>query len=280
MEHNKMKKFLSKIISPFSSAFKQKSAFVYYGENLDFTRIPLIDYVIVEPKNIDTRAQGFEEVKENIYAYVSVCEVSKDDKNYHMVKEDWIVGKNPMWNSDIIDIRNEEYKKFLFKEVIDPIFDAGFKNIFFDTLDSYQKICKTLHKRINIESEVANFINTVHEKYPDAKIVVNRGFEIIDTIYSSIDAVLFESYHFGLGTGVQTYKAVSEADKLWLDSKLAKIKSYGLPIISVDYLPENELDAHADEAIEAIRDNNMIPYVGNKELNIYGRSICKVPKKR
>ena len=275
-----MKKFLSKIISPFSNAFKQKSAFVYYGENLDFTRIPLIDYVIVEPKNIDTRAQGFEAVKDNLYAYVSVCEVSKDDPKHSMVKEDWIVGKNPMWNSDIVDIRNEEYKAFLFKEVIDPIFDAGFKNIFFDTLDSYQKICKTLHKRINIEQEVANFINLVHEKYPDAKIIVNRGFEIIDTIYSSIDAVLFESYHFGLGTGVQTYKAVSEADKLWLDNKLAKIKSYGLPIISVDYLPENEIEAHADEAIEVIRDNNMIPYVGNKELNIYGRSICKVPKKR
>ena len=275
-----MKKFLSKIISPFSGAFKQKSAFVYYGENLDFTRIPLIDYVIVEPNNIDTKAQGFAEVKDNLYAYVSVCEVSKDDKNYHLVKEDWIAGTNPMWNSDIVDIRSPEYKEFLFKEVIDPIFDAGFKNIFFDTLDSYQKICKTLHKRINIENEVANFINLVHDKYPDAKIVVNRGFEIIDTIYSSIDAVLFESYHFGLGTGVQTYKAVSEADKLWLDGKLAKIKSYGLPIISVDYLPENELDAHADEAIEAIRDNNMIPYVGNKELNIYGRSVCKVPKKR
>ena len=279
-EHNKMKNFLSKIISPFSGAFKQKSAFVYYGEDLDFTKVSMIDYIIVEPKNIDTNKQGFKEIKKNLYAYVSLCEVSKDDKNYHMVQEDWVVGKNPLWNSDIVDIRNEEYREFLFKEVIDPIFAAGFENIFFDTLDSYQKICKTLHKRINIENEVANFINLVHEKYPNAKIIVNRGFEIIDSIYSSIDAVLFESYHFGLGTGVQTYKAVSQADKLWLDNKLAKVKSYGLPIISVDYLPENEIEDHADEAIEAIRDKGMIPYVGNKELNIYGRSVCKVPKKR
>ena len=275
-----MKNFLSKIISPFSGAFKQKSAFVYYGEDLDFTKVSMIDYIIVEPKNIDTNKQGFKEIKKNLYAYVSLCEVSKDDKNYHMVQEDWVVGKNPLWNSDIVDIRNEEYREFLFKEVIDPIFAAGFENIFFDTLDSYQKICKTLHKRINIENEVANFINLVHEKYPNAKIIVNRGFEIIDSIYSSIDAVLFESYHFGLGTGVQTYKAVSQADKLWLDNKLAKVKSYGLPIISVDYLPENEIEDHADEAIEAIRDKGMIPYVGNKELNIYGRSVCKVPKKR
>jgi uncharacterized protein (TIGR01370 family) len=265
----------SKLISPFSNKFKKKSAIVYYGENLDYSRVKMHNYIIVQPTKIDTSSPNFKNSKKNMYAYVSLCEISKDVKEYEQIDPEWIVGRNPKWNSDIIDIRYEEYKEFLFREYIDPIIESGFENLFFDTLDSYQMICKTLHKRVKIEQEVANFINIVHEKYPKVKIIINRGFEIIDTIYDSIEAVLFESYYFGLGEGIETYKRVSQADREWLDSKLNRVKSYGLPIISVDYLSESDIDEKAQEAINVIISKGMIPYVSNKDLNVYGRTCMK-----
>jgi len=265
----------SKLISPFSNKFKKKSAIIYYGDNLDYNQVMMHHYIIVQPSKIDTSSQNFQDTKSNMYAYVSLCEISKDVEEYEKIKPEWIVGRNTKWNNDILDIRHQEYKEFLFREYIDPIIESGFENLFFDTLDSYQMICKTLHKRVKIEQEVVNFINLVHEKYPNVKIVINRGFEIIDSVYDSIEAVLFESYYFGLGEGVQTYKKVSVADREWLDSKLNRVKSYGLPIIAVDYLSESDIDEMAQEAVEVIMDKGMIPFVSNKDLNIYGRTCMK-----
>ncbi len=252
-------------------ALSDKSAILYYGENISYPMVGIHDYIIVQPSHTTTSTHGFSLYRDKMYAYVSIGEMAENDKDFKKIKDEWILSENRTWNSAVLDIKNPKYHDFLFKEMIDPLLKKGFKNFFFDTLDSYQIVAKTKKERAIYEKELANFINTFHAKYPDAKLIINRGFEIIDSVHQSVEAVLFESYYFGLGGGTTPYRIVSKKDRAWLDIYINKIKSYNLDIIVVDYLEEKDMD-RADVAIELIKENGMIPFVSNRDLNIYGNS--------
>jgi len=259
------------LVSKIKNIFSPKSALVYYGQDLEYSEVSKHNYVLVQADYIDTNKPNFIKYKNKMYAYVSICEISPQIKEYEKVQDTWIVAKNSEWNSLVLDIKNKEYQKFIFNEIIDKRIALGFENFFFDTLDSYQLASSSNAQRESYKRALIEFINIFHKKYPKAKLIINRGFELIDSIYNSIDAVLFESYYFGLGSGETPYRRVSEEDRKWLDIHIKKIKTYSLPIIALDYLDENDMDL-ADEAIKSIQKNGMIAYVSNRDLNIYGRS--------
>lgn len=256
----------------YSSLFasNEQSATIYYGTNLSYSEVKNDEYIIVQSNHIDTTKKEFSQYRDKMYAYVSVCEISKDVKEYAKVKKEWIIAKNNEWESEVLDIKKLEYRNFLFEEIIEPIKALGFKNFFFDTLDSYQLACKTDKERKAYEKKLALFINEFHERYPESKLIINRGFEIIDEVYMSIEAVLFESYCFGLGSTNEPYKRVSDGDREWLHIYIDKIQEYDLPVIALDYLDTANFDK-AEEAIKMIRKNDMIPYISNRNLDIYGR---------
>ncbi|RLA79890.1 MAG: hypothetical protein DRG78_12035, partial [Epsilonproteobacteria bacterium] len=207
------------ISSVLFGALNDKSAIVYYGKKISYPMVGIHDYIIVQPNHIETSSHGFSIYKDKIYAYVSIGEMAKTVKEYSQIKEEWKIAKNDNWNSTVLDISNPKYHQFLFDKVIEPLLASGYKHFFFDTLDSYQIAASTQQERVIYEIELANFINKFHEKYPNAKLIINRGFEVIDKVHDSIEAVLFESYYSGIGPN-NTYKNISSADRKWLDIHL------------------------------------------------------------
>ena len=253
------------------ASLQDKSAILYYGEHISYPMVGIHDYIIVQPDNINTHSHGFSVYKDKMYAYVSIGEIDKDTKEYSQIDKAWILTENKAWNSEVMDIRDPHYQEFLFKKMIEPQIDKGFQNFFFDTLDSYQLAAKTKEDRAVYENALASFINRFHEKYPHSKLVVNRGFEIMDKIHNSLQAVLFESYYHGIENKKLGYETVSADERNWLDKQIKKAKEYGLDIIAVDYLPYNEMNK-ADELVQKIKKQGFIPYVSDRDLNIYGRS--------
>ncbi|MBU1990308.1 endo alpha-1,4 polygalactosaminidase [bacterium] len=247
-------------------ALNDKSAILYYGEDISYPMVGIHDYIIVQPDKINTSTHGFSIYKDKMYAYISIGEISPNTKEYKNIHPSWVLTENKLWNSKVLDINNKKYQEFLLSEMIKPRIEQGFRNFFFDTLDSYQLHARTLHDRQAYETALAEFIHVFHTRFPHARLIINRGFEIIDKVHDSLEAVLFESYHFGLGG-----KKVSASDKRWLDTHIDKIRSYGLPLISVDYL-EHQESAQADEAIKIIHSKGMIPYVATRDLDTYGKS--------
>jgi len=259
-----------------------KSAIVYYGKDISYPMVGIHDYIIVQPDHINTLRPGFQIYKDKMYAYVSIGEIDTHSRQYEEIHKEWIVAKNKHWKSDVLDIKNKEYQEFLFQKMIDPQLKRGFKNFFFDTLDSYQLYSANKQQRVENEAALAAFINRFHKRYPTSKLIVNRGFEIIDTIHDSIEAVLFESYYKGVGhTKKQPYKDVSDEDRKWFDFWLAKVRSYHKDIISVEYMSPHDiyLSSLPEKIIQKIQAHGMIPYIANKELDIYGKSSKKVIKR-
>jgi len=258
-----------------------KSAIVYYGKDISYTTVGVHDYIIVQPNHIDTAVPGFKTYKDKMYAYISIGELDKTLPEYGEIPKSWIKTDNKSWNSVVLDIQNKQYQQFLFTKMIEPEIQRGFQNFFFDTLDSYQFYSKTPEERAKSEKALASFINTFHKKYPTCKLIINRGFEMIDAIHDSIDAVLFESYYRGLGTTKQNlYKNVSAKDRKWFDYWLDKVRAYHKDIISVEYMPLNEIfSKKAEKVKKKLEKKGMIPYIANKDLTVYGNS-SKVAVKR
>jgi len=259
-------------------ALKDKSAIVYYGENISYPMVGIHDYIIVQPELINVYSHGFNIYKEKMYAYVSINEIQESIKEYQYVDESWVISENKEWGSKVLDIKNRDYQEFIFKRLIEPRMKDGFQNFFFDTLDSYQLGTKTKKEREASRKELVHFLKEFHSRYPDAKLILNRGFDVIDEVHEGIEAVLFESYYNGLG-GDTGYTTVSDGDREWLDIYLDKIKDYGIDIISLEYVDANDVESKADEIVEKVKSRGMIPYVSHRELVIYGKS-SKNPVKR
>ena len=258
-------------VSSLFAGLSDKSAMLYYGKNISYPMVGIHDYIIVQPENINTHTHGFDVYQDKIYAYVSIVEIDTSTQAFKKIDKSWIKTQNSAWKSKVLDITNKDYHAFIFKELIEPRLKQGFKHFFFDTLDSYHLYCKTKEERLRAKKSLSFFINTFHHNYPDAKLIVNRGFELIDTIHSSVEAVLFESYVYGLSGNDLHYKEVSKSDQEWLDLQINKMKEYKLNIIAVDYLDETMM-SKSDKAIAIIKAKGMIPYITDKELLSYGRS--------
>ena len=250
---------------------KPKKALVYYGREIAYEKFRECDYIILQGAYIESSRKEFLQHKKNVYAYVSVGEISREVQEYAKLKEEWVLSQNQEWQSDVLDIRAKECQEFLFEEVIEPLYKKGFENFFFDTLDSYKIFTNKSSEQKKFEESLIVFIKKFAQKYPKAKLIINRGFELIDEIHTFVEAVLFESYYFGLGDAKEPYKKVSKQDREWLDSKLAKVKYYNLPIIALDYLDEKDF-GKAEEAMQVIRKEGMIPYISNRSLDVYG--VC------
>ena len=259
------------ITSSLFGALKDKSAMVYYGKDISYSMVGIHDYIIVQPELIDVYSHGFKIYKEKMYAYVSINEIQESIKEYKYVDESWVISENREWGSKVLDIKNRDYQEFIFKRLIEPRMKDGFQNFFFDTLDSYQLGTKTEKEREASRKELIHFLKEFHTRYPDAKLILNRGFDVIDEVHEGIEAVLFESYYNGLG-GETGYKELSDGDREWLDIYLDKIKAYDINIISLEYLRADEIDSKADKIVEKIKARGMIPYISHRELVIYGKS--------
>jgi len=269
-----MRTIIYSLVFLYTSLFatlQEKSAVVYYEDKISYPMVGIHDYIIVQPELTNTHTHGFSLYNDKMYAYVSIGEIDKKIKEYQDIKQEWVVAKNDSWQSEVLDLKNKEYIEYLFSAMIQPRVNQGFTNFFFDTLDSYHLASKTQEDREANEKALVSFLKEFKRRYPNSKLVINRGFEIIDQVHDLVDAVLFESYYVGIGGDKLAYKNVDSEAREWLDIHIDKIKSYGVDVISVEYLPEDEVDA-ADEVVGKLVKRGIIPYVSNRELNIYGKS--------
>ncbi len=268
--------FLMMFVTHADAKPKEKSAIVYYHNDISWSILGLYDYIIVEPDHIETDTDDFRNYADKVYAYVSLGEVSSSRNYFSQIKQSWLLGENRQWGSKITNLADKEYRTFILHSVIKPLYEKGFRNFFFDTLDSYRIVIKNNEKLEEQIDGLSSLIHEIHKLYPKSHLVMNRGFDIFDKVKDDIDAVLFESYYNGLDTDLN-YKKIDKDAQVWLDAQLLKIKQSGKDIIVVDYLksPHSE---EAKKSIKKLQDKGFIPYISNKELNIYGISSTEASK--
>ncbi|MBR7839898.1 hypothetical protein KDL01_42075, partial [Actinospica durhamensis] len=120
----------------------------------------------------------------------------------------------------------------------------------------------------------------IKARYPEARLIFNRGFEILPQVHDLAYAVAFESLYRGWDQGSKQYKQVNDADREWLMGHVRKIRDeYRLPVIAIDYCPPTDR-ACARETAKRIKAQGVVPYVTDPDLSTIGVGRIEVlPRK-
>jgi hypothetical protein len=119
-----------------------------------------------------------------------------------------------------------------------PLWNAGYRGFFLDTLDSFQLISTTDEERTRQAQGLATVIRALRAEWPEARLIFNRGFEILPELHKEAYAVAAESIFRGWHQQERSYIEVPDADRVWLLQQLQRVRDeYKLPVIAIDYAP-------------------------------------------
>lgn len=251
----------------------------YYGDKPPVGQLRAFDAVVVEPDHGFDPSQ-LKTPSTQWFAYVSLGEVTPERGWFKALPKAWLLGDNAAWASRLVDQAQPDWPAFYVEHVIKPLWDKGYRGFFLDTLDSYQLVAKDDASRAAQEAGMVRVIRAVKARYPEARLIFNRGFEILPQVHDQAYAVAFESLYRGWDQGAKQYKEVNDADRAWLMGQARKIRDeYHLPVISIDYCPPADR-ACARETAKRIKAQGLIPYVTDPALSTIGVGRIEVlPRK-
>lgn len=257
-----------------------RSTAFYYGAKPPIDVLSQFDRIVVEADNMTaTELQGLKAEGSRIYAYISVGEIGPERSYSASIDSNWVLGTNPSWNSKVLDLSNPAVRNFLLQQV-GSLVREGYQGLFLDTMDSFTLYTVTDAQLAAQSDGLTAFIREIGSRYPDIRLIANRGFEVLDSVAQYIEAVAAESLYAGWNNLQQTYVDVPAQDRQWLRTKLEHAKNtLGLDVIVIDYLPPNQRLA-ARTIAEKIAEDGYIPWVANPSLDYMGVGALEVvPRK-
>lgn len=204
--------------------------------------------------------------KTQAFAYVNVGEVDKFAPYAKKIRPEWVIGENSAWNKNpILDQTQKSWQTFFMKQLIDPLWKKGYHGFFLDTLDSY---ILAVHDPLAQQKQVdalVSLIQKIKQRYPDAKIMLNRGFYLLDRVASQIDSVAIESLYHGWYQDKLRYATTPISDQKELFKQIDRIQRLNKPIIIIDYLPPSQKDKAPALAAQIVQ-KGIIPWITDKSL--------------
>lgn len=240
----------------------------YYGYNPPVDLLHAFNIAVVDPGS-QFDAKNYHTAHSQAYAYVSIGEVDPGKTYASQIKPTWVLGRNPAWDSQVMDLSNPAWQQFLVNQVITPLWDKGYRGFFFDTMDSYQLVAKTPQAQAAQVAGLIAVIQQVKAKYPDAQIILNRGFELLPQVHQLVLGIAAESLFQGWNASTQTYTQVTPEARAWLTTKLQEAKTLGVTPIVIDYLPPRQRQETRATA-QKIAALGFVPWVTNSALNEMG----------
>lgn len=251
----------------------------HYGSKPPVDLLQAFDVAVVEPDS------GFDPRQPKTpntawFSYVSLGEVLPSRAYFKDIPASWLTGSNDAWNARVIDQAAEGWPAFYVDKVIAPLWERGYRGFFIDTMDSYHLVAKTDADRARQEAGMVRVIQAIKARYPDAKLLFNRGFEILPQVHALADGVVFESLFRGWNQAQGAYTEINQQDRDWLLNQARIIRDqYKLPVISIDYCPPADRTCQRDTA-RRIRALGITPYVTDSGLQTVGVGQIEVLPRR
>ncbi|WP_334187705.1 bifunctional glycoside hydrolase 114/ polysaccharide deacetylase family protein, partial [Noviherbaspirillum sp.] len=271
--------------APSHAAASLPSVAFYYGDNPPLSDLQAFDIAVVEPahvRNPRATARAAADGGHELFAYVSLGEVQPSRPYYSRLPKDALRGDNAAWGSRVIDQAAPGWRDFFLNTIIAPLWEQGWRGFFLDTLDSYQLFATTDAERARQTAAMVATLREFKRRYPEARLMFNRGFELLPEVSPLVYAVAAESLYQGYDAGRNAYRPVPEQDREWLMAQMKTARDrYKLPVIAIDYVtPENRASRELARSTAArIMADGFIPWVADGGLVSLGvGSIEVVPR--
>jgi hypothetical protein len=256
----------------------------YYGARIPVDDLRAFDWVVLEPQHAlaqDPHIVSALSPDTLALAYVSVGEVTPERPYVADMPKAWLPASNAAWGSRVVDQTAAGWPQFLRERIVKPLWDAGFRAFFLDTLDSYQLLAKTPAAQAQQAKALTETLRGLVTAFPGIRLMLNRGFELVDaTLAPNILAVAAESLYSGWNQGDSRYVEVSAADRGWLLARFGDMRTrFNLPCIAIDYCAPADR-ALARQTARKIAAHGLIPWVADPALESLGvGSVELVPRR-
>lgn len=250
----------------------------YYGASVPVELATAYDQLVVEPEQVK-QPSVIARYGAAPVAYLSVGEVAKSSRQAERIDRAWRLADNPAWASWVMDLRASQYREWLLDRA-NLLWAAGYRRFFLDTLDSYQLAVKSESEREAMRQALCRLIRDLARQHPGARILLNRGFELLPEIADVVHAVAAESLFDRYENKTRRYSAVPEADRAWLLDRLREVRRrYGLPVIVIDYRPVTQREQALSTA-RKIAALGFMPWVSDGTLCTVGIGPIEILPRR
>jgi len=251
---------------------------LYYAVNPPLDELKAFDVVVVDPDAVGIQPEKYKSKHSELFAYISVGEADPQRQFYKQIRPEWLIGDNPAWKSKLVDLANPAWRSFFLEQVVEPLWAAGYRGFFLDTLDSFLLV-KDANRHAALEAGLVEIIRGIKQRHPELRLILNRGFEVLDRVQDVAFAIAAESLFQKFDPVTGTYSEVKEHDRQWLLGKFAAVQKAGLPVIAIDYVAPKDRDL-ARKTAEKIKLLGFIPWVTDKDLASLGIGTIEVlPRK-
>jgi uncharacterized protein (TIGR01370 family) len=219
---------------------------VFYGVNADPRRLARFNVVVLDPA-FQGSISDYERSGGLSCGYISIGEVAKTQKLMPFPSDPAVLlEESPHWPGTYrVDVRHPQWQSLVLDHGIPALLARGFSGVFLDTLDTPPYLEETEPERYRgMRAAAVALVRSMREKFPNAPIVMNRGYALLADVADVIDAVVAESFMTSYDTGTRAYQWV-EPNLIEQQRKLlepASKRSPSLPVLSLDYWDPADTD--------------------------------------
>lgn len=243
---------------------------IYYGSDISFSAFEPYELVVLDGENHTLPAHLVDRGK-TVLGYLSLGEIEQNRSWFAAVKDEGLIlMENRNWpGSFFVDVRDTRWTSRVIEELIPDILRRGFQGVFLDTLDNPVELERRDGKKYQGMTDAAvRLVLTIRRHYPEIKIMMNRGYELLPGVGKAIDMELGESVFSEYKFDSRTYGLVDpktyQLQVKWLQSAARKFPD--LAIYTLDYWVPGDEGGIA-RIYKEERGNGFIPLVSTIALD-------------
>ncbi len=212
---------------------------VYYNDQAHAEDLMPYNPIVLQSQDHPDLKPLLEREKE-LLGYLNIGEIDQKSPEFSLLqKEGIIISENESWpESYSIDIRDPLWKKIILNDLIPQIVEQGFTGLLLDQIDVSLALEESDPKKYaGMKAAAIDLVQSIHKEFPNLKLMLNRGYEILPSVGDSIQYELAEALYSEYDFKTKKYFVISKEERSQQLTYLyeARKKFPHITLFSLDY---------------------------------------------
>lgn len=272
---------LAPMVQAATPALDQRDIVFYYGGRIPVDDLRHYDHIVIQPSQVlPAEREQLLKLDSLTFAYVSIGEVARNSEDLGKIKSKWSIGTNPLWNSLVMDMSAPAWRDYLLEQHFGRLWQQGYRAFFLDTVDSYLLAARDGKRRELQEDGLVTLLAEVKRRFPGVKLLLNRGFEVLDRVHRYADGMIAESLFHGFDPLSGKHAPTKPETRQWLINQLKRAQNeFNIPVTVLDYVEPGEW-REAEQTAKQILELGFMPWVANGDLTWLGQGRLRLMPRR